>query len=111
MAVLDHVVASPHQGLEAEEKNYAGMMSAEVRRLGLLTALAITAHNFPEGLATFFATLDNPHVGMALAIAIAVHNIPEGITVSVPIYFATGSRRKAFYWSMLSGLAEPVLSR
>ena len=77
-------------------------------RMGLFTALAITIHNFPEGLATFLAALQDPSVGFAIAIAIALHNIPEGISVSVPIFYATGSRKKAFTYSLLSGLAEPV---
>jgi len=77
-------------------------------RMGLFTALAITIHNFPEGLATFLAALKDPGVGLAIAIAIALHNIPEGISVSVPIYYATGSRRRAFIYSLLSGVAEPV---
>ena len=77
-------------------------------RMGLFTALAITIHNFPEGVATFLAALKDPAVGTAIAVAIAMHNIPEGISVSVPIYYATGSRRRAFVCSLLSGLAEPV---
>jgi ZIP family zinc transporter len=77
-------------------------------RVGLFTALAITIHNFPEGLATFLAALHDPKVGAAIAIAIALHNVPEGISVSVPIFYATGRRRKAFVLSFLSGVAEPV---
>jgi ZIP family zinc transporter len=77
-------------------------------RMGLFTALAIGIHNFPEGLATFLAALQDPSLGVAIAIAIALHNIPEGISVSVPIFYATGSRRKAFFYSLLSGLSEPV---
>ena len=77
-------------------------------RMGLFTAFAIALHNFPEGLATFLAALENPAVGVAIAIAIALHNIPEGISVSVPLFYATGSRAKAFFFSMLSGLAEPL---
>lgn len=77
-------------------------------RIGLFTALAIAIHNFPEGLATFLAALDDPKLGVAIAIAIALHNIPEGISVAVPIFYATGDRKKAFFYSMLSGLAEPV---
>lgn len=77
-------------------------------RMGLFTALAIGIHNFPEGLATFLAALKDPGVGLAIAIAIALHNIPEGVSVSVPIFYATGSRKKAFFYSALSGLAEPV---
>ena len=65
-------------------------------RMGLFTALAIGIHNFPEGLATFLAALQDPSLGMAIAVAIALHNIPEGISVSVPIFYATGNRKKAF---------------
>ena len=77
-------------------------------RMGLFTALAIAIHNFPEGLATFLAALEDPKIGVAIAVAIALHNIPEGISVSVPIFYATGNRRKAFCYSLLSGVAEPV---
>jgi ZIP family zinc transporter len=77
-------------------------------RMGLFTALAIGIHNFPEGLATFLAALQDPGLGVAIAIAIALHNIPEGISVSVPIFYATGDRKKAFIYSLLSGLSEPV---
>ncbi|WP_305074235.1 zinc transporter ZupT [Propionivibrio sp.] len=80
----------------------------KLMRMGLFTALAIGIHNFPEGLATFLAALENPHLGIAIAIAIALHNIPEGISVSVPIFYATGDRKRAFLYSLLSGLAEPV---
>lgn len=80
----------------------------KLMRMGLFTALAIGIHNFPEGLATFLAALHEPSLGVAIAIAIALHNIPEGVSVAVPIYYATGDRRKAFFYSLLSGLAEPV---
>jgi ZIP family zinc transporter len=76
--------------------------------MGLFTAFAITIHNFPEGLATFVASLHDPQLGLAIAIAVALHNIPEGISVSVPIFYATGNRRRAFALSFLSGLAEPA---
>jgi len=80
----------------------------KLMRMGLFTALAIAIHNFPEGLATFLAALQDPALGVAIAVAIALHNIPEGISVSVPIFYATGDRKKAFILSFLSGLAEPV---
>jgi len=79
-----------------------------LKRMGLFTALAIAIHNFPEGMATFLAALENPETGVAIGLAVALHNIPEGISVSVPIYYATGRRRRAFLLSLLSGLAEPV---
>ncbi|WP_028321091.1 zinc transporter ZupT [Desulfatiglans anilini] len=80
----------------------------KLMRLGLFTALAIGIHNFPEGLATFLAALEDPSLGVAIGVAIALHNIPEGISVSVPIFYATASRKKAFFYSVLSGLAEPI---
>ncbi|MFO7782230.1 MAG: zinc transporter ZupT [Spirochaetia bacterium] len=80
----------------------------KLMRMGLFTALAIAIHNLPEGLATFLAALEDPALGVAIAVAIALHNIPEGISVSVPIFYATGNRKKAFLYSVLSGLAEPV---
>jgi ZIP family zinc transporter len=89
-------------GAHDHSRARAGLM-----RTGLFTALAITIHNFPEGLATFLAALQEPALGVAIAVAIALHNIPEGMSVSVPIFYATGNRRKAFLYSMISGLAEP----
>jgi len=80
----------------------------KLMRMGLFTALAIAIHNFPEGLATFLAALRDPAVGIAIALAVAIHNIPEGISVSVPIFYATGDRKKAFVYSFLSGLSEPL---
>lgn len=77
-------------------------------RMGINTAIAIGLHNFPEGLATFVAALDNPKVGAVLAIAIGIHNIPEGLCVALPIYYATGNRWKAFGWACVSGASEPL---
>jgi ZIP family zinc transporter len=91
-----------------EDLNKEKAGQAKLMRMGLFTALAIAIHNFPEGLATFIAALEDPSLGIAIAVAIAIHNIPEGIAVSVPIYYATGSKKKAFWYSFSSGLAEPV---
>jgi len=77
-------------------------------RMGLFTALAVGIHNFPEGFITFFSTLRDPVLGISIAAAVAIHNIPEGIAVAVPIYYATGSRKQAFFWAFISGIAEPV---
>ncbi|MCS5422334.1 MULTISPECIES: zinc transporter ZupT [Psychrilyobacter] len=131
IAIIDKLVPSyenPHelQGIEEigeisdlekdlekmeEEKKSAGeheKFNRAMMRMGLFSALAIGIHNFPEGLATFVAALKDPSLGVPIAVAIAIHNIPEGIAVSVPIYFATGNRKKAFFYSFLSGLAEPI---
>jgi len=105
---IDHLVPNPHERLEVDDPYFREHNRDYVKRVGLLTALAITAHNFPEGLATFFATLENPGVGMPLAFAIAIHNIPEGIAIAVPVYFATNNKGYAFLACLLSGLAEPL---
>lgn len=80
----------------------------DLKRMGVMTAIAIAIHNFPEGIATFSSAIVSPELGIPIAIAIAIHNIPEGIAVSIPIYFATGNRLKAFWLSFASGLAEPL---
>jgi len=119
IAVIDKLVPSyenPHEMHSIEEID-AGKENLprdethdfdKLRRTGVLAALAIAIHNFPEGLATFTAALTDPALGLAIAVAIAIHNIPEGIAVSIPLYYATGDRRKAFTYSFLSGLAEPL---
>ena len=110
IAAIDFIVpsyANPHTAGLVEEL-HSDRSSRELHRLGLMTALAIGIHNFPEGLATFFAALKDPTVGVSVAFAIALHNIPEGISISIPVYFATRSRSKAFWYSFLSGLSEPL---
>jgi ZIP family zinc transporter len=98
-----------HTNLTHEQQNeLKHLKKAKLLRMGVFMALAIGIHNFPEGLATFMAALQDPKLGIAIAVAIAIHNIPEGISVSVPIYYATGSKKKAFFYSFLSGIAEPV---
>ncbi len=81
---------------------------ARLLKMGLFVALGIAIHNFPEGMVTLAGSLHDPSVGLAIAVAVAIHNIPEGLAVALPILAATGSRRKAFAWATLSGLAEPV---
>lgn len=107
--VIDHQHGNPHEMHDVEEMDNPDTQKKNaLLRMGMFTALAIGIHNFPEGLATFMATLEDPSVGLAIAFAIAIHNVPEGIAVSIPIYHATGSRLKAFWYSFLSGLSEPV---
>lgn len=77
-------------------------------RMGFFTAVAIALHNFPEGFATFVSALNNMTTGISIAIAIAIHNIPEGLAVALPVYHATGDRKKAFFYALGSGLAEPI---
>jgi len=98
---------NPHafQGLSKESSI---SVNKKLMRTGMFTALAITIHNFPEGLATFGTALGNTQLGIVIALAIAIHNIPEGISVSMPIFYATGDKRKAFIYSFFSGIAEPI---
>lgn len=79
-----------------------------LKKTGLVTALAIAIHNLPEGLATFMSGLSSFNIALPVAIAVSIHNIPEGIAISMPLYEATKSRKKAFWYSFGSGLAEPL---
>jgi len=113
IGIIDKLVPAfenPHEVHRTEEMD-APELAAKFKKLyrvGLFTALAIAIHNFPEGLVTFVSALKDTKLGIAIAVAIAIHNIPEGIAVSIPIFYATGNRSKAFVYSFLSGLAEPV---
>jgi ZIP family zinc transporter len=84
------------------------MREGRLFRTATLVALGVTIHNFPEGIATFAGALHDSRLGVAIALAIGLHNIPEGLAISMPVYAATGSRAKAFSWSFLSGIAEPL---
>jgi zinc transporter, ZIP family len=123
IGIIDKMVPAfdnPHEMKKVEDIDKIGKKIAKIEekgdvidkqklhRMGMFTALAITIHNFPEGLVTFISAMKDPALGIAIAIAIALHNIPEGIAVSIPIYYATGSKKKAFKFSFLSGLAEPL---
>ncbi|MBI2843026.1 MAG: zinc transporter ZupT [Armatimonadetes bacterium] len=105
MFLIDILV--PHS-FGGESTDGSSGKSEKLLRMGLFVALGIGIHNFPEGIGVFIGALSDPKLGTAIAVAIAIHNIPEGIAVAAPIYAATGDRRKAFLWSALSGLAEPV---
>ncbi|MBR2344828.1 MAG: zinc transporter ZupT [Lentisphaeria bacterium] len=108
--LIDKLVPShenPHEVRSVEEMD-SPRHRDKILRSGTLFALAVGIHNFPEGMAVFVSSLANPGMGLSIAAAIAIHNIPEGITVSVPIYHATGNRKKAFLYSFASGLAEPL---
>src|SRR3972149_10564611 len=103
--LIDYFI--PHEYIGKKEKINDGT-DRKLLRTGLFVALGIGIHNFPEGMATFYSSMVDIKIGIAIAVAIAIHNIPEGIAVSAPIYKATGSRGKAFLWSFLSGVAEPI---
>lgn len=117
IAVIDKFIPSfeespdaPQTVSEAEAKGttQSNDYNRKLLRMGMFTALAVAIHNFPEGFITFFSTLRDPVLGISIAAAVSIHNIPEGIAVAVPIFYATGSRKKAFVWALLSGVAEPV---
>lgn len=112
IAIIDFFVPSyenPHEpgDLSISKANGKGK-DQNLMRLGFMSAFAIAIHNFPEGIATFVSAMNDPALGATIAVAIGIHNIPEGIAVAIPIYYATRSRKKAFWYSLLSGLAEPV---
>jgi ZIP family zinc transporter len=118
IAVIDRLIpkdVNPHepkseaqlQELKPDNKNSV-VLNNSLKRTGVFTALAIGIHNFPEGFATFISSLDNLTLGLSIALAIAIHNIPEGMAVSLPIYHATGNKKKAFWYATLSGFAEPI---
>lgn len=118
IALIDKLIPSvenPHEIKRLEDMGniedigkIGDLKNKKLMRMGLFSALAIAIHNFPEGLATFTAALIDPSIAIPIAVAIAIHNIPEGIAVSIPIYYATGDKKKAFLLSFLSGLAEPI---
>ncbi|HSN58462.1 MAG TPA: zinc transporter ZupT [Clostridiaceae bacterium] len=111
IAVIDRLIPSeenPHELRNIEDMSEKIPDDTKLMRIGMMTALAVGIHNFPEGMATFMSALQAPSVAIPIAIAIAIHNIPEGIAISVPIFFATGDRKKAFTYSFLSGLTDPI---
>ena len=106
IAAIDRVIPKEHNPHEIHTDDEAKKSS--LYRTGTFTAIAVAIHNFPEGLATFVSALQDPSLAIPVIVAIAIHNIPEGIAVSVPVYYATGNKKKAFIFSFLSGLSEPV---
>jgi ZIP family zinc transporter len=108
--IIDKLVPekdNPHEARFVESMN-SKIDKTKLHRVGIITSIAIAIHNFPEGIATFITAYSDSDLGIPVAIAIAIHNIPEGIAVAVPIYFATGNKKKAMKFSFLSGLAEPL---
>lgn len=111
IALIDKLVPkieNPHEMYDMKDLDATEVNKSHLLRMGLFSALAIAIHNFPEGLAAFVSAVQDPALGISIAVAVAIHNIPEGIAVFVPVYFATGNRKKAFFYSVLSGLSEPL---
>jgi zinc transporter, ZIP family len=113
-ALIDKLIPAadnPHEIHKVEEikkLHLPAFQRKKLLRTSFFVAFAVALHNFPEGLATFISAMQDMRIGIPIAIAIAIHNIPEGIAVAIPFYHATGSRKKAFAYSLLSGLAEPL---
>lgn len=107
IALIDYLVPEDENPHEVHGQEPL-CQSNRLKRTGIMMALAIGIHNFPEGLATFSAALTHSEIAIPIVFAIALHNIPEGMAVSVPIYHATGDRKRAFWLSFLSGMAEPL---
>jgi len=105
VAVTLSIPSAGGTGLPASS---AAEKDKDLQKMGIMTAIAIGIHNFPEGLATFVAALADTSLGVAIAIAIAIHNIPEGLCVALPIYYSTGSRWRGVLWAFLSGISEPI---
>ena len=93
---------------DCKEDENAIISIGKIKKAGILTAVVVAIHNLPEGLATFFLTAQDVMLGIGIVVAIAIHNIPEGMAISIPVYQATHSKRKAFLYSFLSGMAEPI---
>ncbi|MCL2362769.1 MAG: zinc transporter ZupT [Defluviitaleaceae bacterium] len=114
MAIIDKFV--PHDDKVAEfmesaplDENQEDLKKGrELKRTGIMSAIAIAVHNFPEGIITFMAAVHDPALGIAIAIAIIIHNIPEALAMASPIYFATGSKAKAFFISLGAGMVQPL---
>ncbi|NLO31470.1 MAG: zinc transporter ZupT [Methanosarcina mazei] len=108
MGILDRVIEHIHTDTLPDRNTLSRSEENDLQKAGLLTAAGIAMHNFPEGIAVLAASLGSPYLGFSVALAIAIHNIPEGIAVSVPIYYASGDRKKAFAYSFFAGLTEPL---
>ena len=109
-ALIDKMVpdtVNPHQTRGVEELSSENL-PADLKRMGFITALAMVLHKFPEGIAVFASGIQSTELGISVALAMALHNIPEGIAVSVPVFYATGSRKQAFLLASLTGLADPA---
>ena len=109
---IDKILPHLHLGLPINE---AEGIPTTWRR-SVLLVLAITLHNFPEGLAVGVAfgavaaglPSANMAGALALALGIGLQNFPEGAAVSVPLRREKMSRTKSFLYGQASGLVEPV---
>ena len=105
MGFLIGIIVSSIIDKKVEKKSKNGL---KLYKLGIISMIVIMMHNIPEGIATFITTTNNVNLGIILTIAIALHNIPEGISISIPIYYSTNSKLKAFFYTFLSSVSEPI---
>ncbi len=103
-----HYHGHDHHDNDCHHHEHHGENGEHLSKLGLMSAIAIAIHNLPEGLAIFTAGLKDISVAIPIAAAVILHNIPLSIAISVPIYYSTGSKQKAFLYSLLVGLCQPV---
>jgi zinc transporter, ZIP family len=98
----------PH--LHAEFPDEAEVEGPKVAwRRSALLMLAMTLHNFPEGMAVG-VSFGGGDVGSAtaLAIGIGLQNVPEGLAIALPLRRGGMTRGRAFFWGQLSAVVEPV---
>ena len=111
IALIDRLIPdkiNPHELSNINPDGKNGVNTRKLLKSGMMVAVAVGIHNFPEGITTFATAISDISLGIPIACAIAIHNIPEGIAVAVPIYEASGSKRKAFMYALISGISEPV---
>jgi ZIP family zinc transporter len=106
IALMDFYL--PHHYLEERICKKQLIVDPKLLSTGVVVALGLVIHNFPEGMAVFLSSFSNLKLGLLLAIAIAIHNIPEGIAVAAPIFYATNSKAKAIKYAFVAGIAEPI---
>jgi len=105
--ITHKIVGTQHISGCRRENDIAGSKKKILYKVGLITAIALTLHNFPEGVATFITTSFDLRLGLSIAVAVAIHNIPEGLCVALPIYYATQNKTKAILYTVIAALAEP----
>ena len=105
----ESVFATPHWPIESSAGSKRSGSEPRLLRVGILTAVTLTLHNFPEGMAVAVGTMGSVHLGLKLAVAIALHNIPEGMAIALPLIMSKAcSPLGAIGVAFASGLSEPV---
>lgn len=109
-----HRFGGHHHGFEEEHEHHHHEHEHEhehnhhTTNLGIMSAIAIAIHNLPEGLAVYTTGLKDISLAIPIAIGVILHNIPLSIAITMPIFYATGSRKKGFIYSLMVGLCQPL---